>query len=151
MKKIDLGQTIQILANLGVIAGIVFLGIELQQNNALVGAEARSRRAQIRIEAIQWQMSNPALLLARLKLHEGQSLTPMEQMLYDLDAIRTLVSWQYVYGEFRAGLLDESDIPIENWRDTVSQRPNVKSALENPARTGLRPEFVEWMNENVVE
>jgi hypothetical protein len=41
MKKIDLGQTVQILANLGVIAGIVFLGIELQQNNALLGAQAR--------------------------------------------------------------------------------------------------------------
>jgi len=32
MKKIDLGQTIQTLANLGVIAGIVFLAMELQQN-----------------------------------------------------------------------------------------------------------------------
>ncbi len=29
MKKIDLGQTIQILANVGVIAGILFLGIAL--------------------------------------------------------------------------------------------------------------------------
>jgi hypothetical protein len=31
MTKINVGQAIQILANLGVIAGIVFLGIELQQ------------------------------------------------------------------------------------------------------------------------
>jgi hypothetical protein len=33
VKKIGLGQTISVLANIGVIAGIVFLGIELQQNN----------------------------------------------------------------------------------------------------------------------
>ncbi len=33
MKKLDLGQTITILANVGVIAGIVFLGYELRQNN----------------------------------------------------------------------------------------------------------------------
>ena len=38
MKKPDLGQTITIFANLGVIAGIVFLGIELQQNNELLTA-----------------------------------------------------------------------------------------------------------------
>jgi hypothetical protein len=31
MKKIDLGQTIAIFANIGVIAGIVFLSVELQQ------------------------------------------------------------------------------------------------------------------------
>jgi hypothetical protein len=32
MNRIDLGQTIGILANLDVIAGIVFLAIEIQQN-----------------------------------------------------------------------------------------------------------------------
>jgi len=49
MKKIELGQTISILANLGVIAGIVFLGLELQQNNTLLNAQIRAARAQVRI------------------------------------------------------------------------------------------------------
>lgn len=69
----------------------------------------------------------------------------------DIDVTRQLVVWQYVHGEFQAGLIDERDIPIENWRYTVSRRPELKSALENPVGFGLRPEFVEWMNENVVE
>ncbi len=33
MKKIDLGQSITILANVGVLAGIVFLGIEIRDSN----------------------------------------------------------------------------------------------------------------------
>ena len=44
MKKIDLGQTINILANVGVIAGIVFLAFELQQNNELLGAQIQAYR-----------------------------------------------------------------------------------------------------------
>jgi hypothetical protein len=44
MKRIDLGQAISVPANLGVIAGIVFLALELQQNNELLGAEARATR-----------------------------------------------------------------------------------------------------------
>ena len=40
MKKLDLGQTVGILANLGVIAGILFLAIELRQNNQLLRVEA---------------------------------------------------------------------------------------------------------------
>lgn len=40
MKKIDLGQAVGILANIGVIAGIIFLVFELQQNNKLLRAEA---------------------------------------------------------------------------------------------------------------
>ena len=33
MKKLDLGQTLGLLANVGVIAGIVFLGIEIRASN----------------------------------------------------------------------------------------------------------------------
>jgi hypothetical protein len=31
MKKIDLGQTIAILANVGVIASLIFVGVQVQQ------------------------------------------------------------------------------------------------------------------------
>ena len=40
MKKLDLGQIITILANIGVIAGIVLLAVELDQNNRLIEAAA---------------------------------------------------------------------------------------------------------------
>ena len=42
LKKLDLSQGITILANLGVIAGIVFLALELRQNNALMGHRSES-------------------------------------------------------------------------------------------------------------
>ena len=35
MKKIDLGQTITILANVGVIGGLIFVGIQLQQDRLI--------------------------------------------------------------------------------------------------------------------
>jgi hypothetical protein len=35
MKKLELGRTINTIANLGVIAGIIFLALELNQNNQL--------------------------------------------------------------------------------------------------------------------
>jgi hypothetical protein len=38
MKKIDLGQAIQV-ANVGVIVGIVFLGVEIHQNNEVMGQQ----------------------------------------------------------------------------------------------------------------
>ena len=150
MTKIDLGQTAQILANLGVIAGIVLLGIELQQNNALLGAQARASRAQVRVDALTAVTSSPELLHAYLNQRHGEPLTAMDQLVLDLDAARVLVTWQYVYGEFRAGLIDEDDIPLKNWRYLVSTRPAIKNALES-GRVGLRTDFVQWMGEKVVE
>ena len=47
MKKIDLGQAITILANLGVIGGILLLAYELRQNNELIAAEGRFNRLTI--------------------------------------------------------------------------------------------------------
>ena len=38
MKKIDLGQKLTIVANVGVIAGIIFLAFEIRQNTAAVQA-----------------------------------------------------------------------------------------------------------------
>jgi len=46
MRKIDFGQTVSALANLGVIAGIVFLALELRQNNELLEMESRLARTE---------------------------------------------------------------------------------------------------------
>ena len=43
MKKIDLGQSIQIIANIGVIAGIVFLGLEIRQMNQKIRDNTEDR------------------------------------------------------------------------------------------------------------
>ena len=40
MKKIDLGEVVTIFANVGVIAGLVFLTFEIRQNTAQMRAEA---------------------------------------------------------------------------------------------------------------
>jgi hypothetical protein len=42
MKKIDLGQILNTLANLGVIAGIVFLAMEIRQTNSIAILDART-------------------------------------------------------------------------------------------------------------
>ena len=46
MKKIDLGQALQILGTAGVILGIFLLVYELNQNRELMAAEIRNSIAQ---------------------------------------------------------------------------------------------------------
>ena len=52
MKKIELGQMITVLANIGVIAGILFLGYELRQNTLVSRAAALQSIAE---KIIEWQ------------------------------------------------------------------------------------------------
>lgn len=89
MKKIGLGQIFRILANLGVIAGIVFLGVELQQNNALLGAQARATRAQVRMDGTDLALSSPELMRAFAREQSGESLSELDQMYLNLDGTNT--------------------------------------------------------------
>ena len=150
MKKIGLGQIFRILANLGVIAGIVFLGVELQQNNALLGAQARATRAQVRMDGSDLVLSSPHLISTLAKQVNGEPLSLPNELTLTLLADVVVVRWEYVYGECREGLIDEESIPVQNWRNLVQSWPNMRKHWEEFGRFNYHPDFVRWMEENVV-
>ncbi len=78
MKKLDLGQTITILANVGVIAGIVFLGMELRQNNELMAADARFNLLSARTESFTIQAVESDLAAILIKDRNREPLTEVE-------------------------------------------------------------------------
>lgn len=157
MQKIDLGQTISTLANIGVIAGIVFLALELQQNNELLGAEARSTRLSVRLEEVRLPIENPVLAEALIKHRHGEELSDYEQLALDRDMETILVIFQNVVTEAQRGLIDENSIPLDSWRAYFSGRnlstfgywPNI-SAYWEASKSDFDPAFVEFMEENVV-
>ena len=151
MNKINVGQAVQTLANVSVIVGIAFLALQLQQNSALLAAQARAARAQVRFDSTTLVLNNPELLQAGFKDINGQPLTETEKFFLNLDAQRSLASWQYFYGEFREGLIESDDVPVENWRYVFRIRPAMQNEWKRKEVLGLRPDFVQWMEENIVE
>ncbi len=150
MKKLDRGQTVTILANVAIIAGIGFLGIELQQNNALLGAQARATRAQVRMDGTDLVLNTPELMHAFARQQSGESLSELDQMYLNLAANGVFVRWEYVYGEFREGLIEEDSVPVENWRYVFNADPTMAKQWEAIGRFSFHPNFVQWMDENVV-
>ncbi len=93
MKKLELGQTITILANLGVIAGIVFLGVELRQNNELLEVQAEMAMSDVRANTILADViAQPELI--ELMLKDEQSLTEVERYRRLAMGLRVLRNWQ---------------------------------------------------------
>ena len=111
MKKIDLGQTVSMLANIGVIAGIAFLAIELRQNNQLLRAEAISSVLETRITRQEMNLANPNLLDVVAKNRRQEPLSENEEMLAIAMINRSLMGWQKDYFLFQAGILDEAVDP----------------------------------------
>ena len=150
MKRPDFAQTIQILANVGVIAGIVFLGAEVRQNNDVLAAQARLQRTQMRIDGLTEYLSSPDLIRARLKDVNHSGLSADEVVILETFWQTVLVRWQYVYGEYQAGLIDLQDIPINGWKGTMSTYPSMMSLWESSKGVDYRPDFVRWMEEFVI-
>ena len=87
MKKIDLGQAVTLLANVGVIAGIVFLAVELQQNNELMGAAARAAQNERIQDFVEQRYTVPGLAEILIKARDGEPLTEVEELkLFSLTA-----------------------------------------------------------------
>ena len=107
MRKIEIGQTITILANIGVIAGIIFLGIELQQNNKLLRAEAIGTVFETRLTR-QDQILDGVDLAALIQRNVTQDeLSPEDMMRVRAAASRSLIGWQRDYFLYKEGILPE--------------------------------------------
>ncbi|MGI9259495.1 MAG: hypothetical protein ACR2QQ_11725, partial [Gammaproteobacteria bacterium] len=110
MKKLDLGRAISVLANLGVIAGILLLVVELQQNNALLEAQSRFGMMELGVELTTLQATDIGLSELLVKARSGESLTREEDLRLNSWGYRHLQAWQWEYGEFQVGALELSDL-----------------------------------------
>jgi hypothetical protein len=107
MKKIDVGQTIQVLANLGVLAGIVFLAIEVRQNTETQRLSAAQQiLGLISTSNAAWAGDaglNDAVAIAA----SGGELTPGQRLQVDL-YVRSIMhsAWQ-VYFQYEHGYVEQ--------------------------------------------
>ena len=156
MKKLDLGQAITILANVGVIAGIVFLAIELRQNNELLGAQARATRVGLRQADNGLVLGNPELARVLIKHRNSEPMTEYENLLLDHYINFVLVNFQSVYREMVQGLIEQHTVPLGAWRSNFTEDGKREGYVDmrgywlRSGPTEFDADFVQWMEENVV-
>jgi len=144
LKKFDLGQTVSILANLGVIAGIVFLGIELRQTNELMDEQQRFNRLSISTGTNTLIAGNRELAELRVSAMEDLSqLTAADRIQLNALEMRVLRNWEWTFRE-----LPLSELPVNSWR-RVSKRPSWRE-IWSERKGEFDPEFERWIDEAVV-
>ena len=151
MKKIDLGQAIAILANVGVIAGIVFLGLELQQNNELLEAQARESLLDRRTGANELLATNGDLARIMEKSELGGELTLAEGIQLDSYYRRVLASFEWQFDEYRRGRLDFEDIKTKALAESFNNAGRRMSKVWDEWREQASPGFIEFMQQYVID
>ncbi len=107
MKKIDLRQTVAILANVGVIAGIVFLAIEIRQNTdsqRMLAAQQVFGTSNATIHAQALDEKANKLFVA---LRSGDDLSEIQQVKYRGLLFAWMMNHWQVYHQSQVGFIDQ--------------------------------------------
>ncbi len=115
MKKIDLGQTLGLLANVGVVVGIIFLVVEIQQNTRTAEFNAyQSLIAQInslsQMNITSPQVDNQVAYLAELSTAElaREDISVEENSAIDSYFFLRIRHGDLAYYQFELGMLPET-------------------------------------------
>lgn len=146
MKKLDLGRTVSIIANIGVIAGIVFLAFEIRQNNDLLASQSRANLFEMRA-AMQRDFFLDAGGIADLiyREQEGEELSDVELRRLEARRAFVLLNFEMMYEE--EPVIEPS--LIYHWTGYFETDPGLLD-LWQEMKEFQNPAFVEWMEQNVV-
>lgn len=144
MKLSNLNEWLSVTANVGVLAGIVFLAIEISQNNELMEAEARFNRLSLTTDSNNLIITQPDLadLLADVNANV-RPLSPGEENRVRNLSLRLYKNQQWTYFELPLEML-----PIEEWRDIAKLRWWVMNWDDSKHR--FDNEFVEFIDETII-
>jgi len=124
MKKIDLGQTLTILANVGVIGGILFLAFEFRQSQSIALSEMDASIAVLYSDVANEINDHPDLWRRGLA---GESLTADEAIVFEnLMATRENWSWVAYWNFLRLGDTETATIIIHDFAAFLHPHPGAR-------------------------
>ena len=142
-------ETAEVLGVLGIIAGIVFLGFELRQNNELMEADARFNRLSIVTDAWRFSAEHGDLTELRVRSDNDEALSDAEErrVTATIMAVYVLLEWTYIeLGEDSTALNQVREVQLYNF----ANYPTYGRVWE-ARKQSFDPAFVQWLEANVVD
>lgn len=149
-----LNRWLSLGANIAAVAGIVFLGVEVRQNNELLDAAARYNHKETRANWMKQLNSDSGIAEIIVKARAGEELTATEEFKLDYYYCQTFAGFEWEFIESRA---DRFEIPINGYRSVFGLLPEtdiqkflgVTDAWE-ARKSGYLQKFVDFMDENIL-
>ena len=122
-----IGTWLTLVANLGVLAGLVLVILQLNQNERMIRAQTRHEIAIGIAQLLMDTAGNPQLNELIVRDNEGAELTPAEayQVQLRLNALFRL--WEDEHYQYRMGLYDEAEFARERntWKGVLQANHGV--------------------------
>jgi len=109
MKMDDLNKWLTLAANLGVIAGIIFLAVELRQNSDMIRAQTRANLAEELVDLFSANMNDSDYAAVLLRGNKGLELSEVEEYQYMRHRTSWVWYWNNVVYQYEMGMYDEGE------------------------------------------
>ena len=109
-------------ANVGVLAGIVLLVFELEQNREMTRAQTRNALSEQIVDLLRDVSTNPQMASLITQAMNEEVLTPAEATQLRHRAAAMLRYFENVHYQYRQGLYDEAEFAAQEdaWRDFIT-------------------------------
>ncbi len=135
------------MANIGVITGIVFLGVEIEQNNKLLRAESSFNMLQNRQSVRTQVFEDPEIAHLMVKAQNREPLSEVEQYRLTNRVEGTIIGWEWEYRQYLEGNIEE--IPFNAWRGLINS-PLFQHVGWRSVEGKLSAEFLQFLNESLL-
>ncbi|MEJ2238529.1 MAG: hypothetical protein P8X82_09555 [Gemmatimonadales bacterium] len=118
-----LNSWLAVLANLGVLVGIIVVVLELNQNSEMVRAQTRNELSNGIVGLLSAGAENSELASIMRRANSGEELTADEFVQFEERQAAMYRYWENVHYQYRQGLYDETEFSkqLEAWRAYVNQ------------------------------
>ena len=163
MKKIDWGQTITILANIGVLLGIVFLAIEIRDSRVAILAQTQDSVADGFLVLNMATIMEPEIGLTFQKgLCDPDGLTDLETARFSMHLRALFNQYRRIYRLYEQELLDQQawdlygteayrfiNSPGGKWHFLVNElEPDFRAAIERLSERTTNVSLLPGRNNN---
>lgn len=125
-------------ANIGVIAGILFLAIELQQNNELMAAQNRYNRYEVATRTFDFLIGDESINNIYFRAMASDQLTASEMNRFRTFASLTILGFEWSYKE-----IPVEELPVERWVRNFESEDFIYAW--NSWKGDIDPEFVAFI------
>ena len=118
-----LNERLALIANLSVVAGIVFLAVELQRNTEAIEAQTRDSMTEKQMEYYGWIATNRDLADVFVRGNSGsEGMDPTSLMMYYNIAQGMLREYENSHYQYERGLFAGEDFEprIQRWRSAMA-------------------------------
>ena len=151
MNMDHMNKWLTLVANLGVIAGIAILAIELRQNSNAVHSQTRSQISIAYAELLQTQQLDQALLEALIRLDSDEPIERVDLRRVMMNVLSHLRLGENSFYQLRQGNYSEGEFEGEkNWWQNYLSQP-VTREIWNNVKYDFSPRFREELDALIAE